>query len=272
MELTLRVQAGGSQVDIPVFLLVGCSGGSAFRGLVLVDDNTSGDSVGNGDGNAQCGEIVELTMPLTNEGDSPTTNIVATLSTNDPALTLLHNAASPYPDLRPGQTATNTNDWDVRIGSVPDGDVAWYTITVVADGIERKERHALTIACGEPSPLTVRNTTVDDGIYGDSVGNNNKIAQCGELIELYVELSNGTDRDLGGLDATLDTDDPYVTLRYNERSPYPGLDPGATAENLDDWDIQIARSVPDRHVVTFNMSIEAPEAIVDVPVTVRCGR
>ena len=68
---------------------------------------TVGDSSGNNNGQIDKNECVTLNVQVQNEGCAPAHNIVATLSTTTPGVTITQ-PTSPYPDMPIDATATNT--------------------------------------------------------------------------------------------------------------------------------------------------------------------
>lgn len=106
-------------------------------------------------------------------------------------------------------------------------------------------------------PLVYDNHSIDDDDTGDSSGNNDGAAQCGESIELFVDLLNqGTDS-ASGVQAVISTSDPYVSWLENTSSTYPDIAGSGTGTNLDDYDLSISGDTPDNHVITFNLDITA---------------
>jgi hypothetical protein len=100
-----------------------------FEDHIVNDDNVE-DSHGDDDGIAECGEIIELFVNLTNQGSTTATLVTSTLSTTDTYVTFLDNTSSSYPDIPGGATEDNNNDYDIEISSnIPDG----YTIPFVLD-------------------------------------------------------------------------------------------------------------------------------------------
>jgi hypothetical protein len=120
-----------------------------------------------------------------------------------------------------------------------------------------------------------------DGTGNDSVGNSDGEARCGETIELYITVRNEGHLLIAGLSGAFSESDPYVRLLYNVKSPYPDLAPGATGENLGDWDIRIDRDTPIGHefVATVEFSVLDPitlalrpiDSTVDVAIPIECS-
>jgi hypothetical protein len=73
-----------------------------------VDDDDSGSSSGDGHGDVNPGETIELYITLQNEGSGNATGVNATLSTSSSYATLTIPSSS-YPDIPGGGTGTNTS-------------------------------------------------------------------------------------------------------------------------------------------------------------------
>ena len=120
-----------------------------------------------------------------------------------------------------------------------------------------------------------------DGTGNDSTGNNDGAAQCGETIEVYVTARNEGAIMLAGLSGAFSESDPYARLLYNINAPYPDLGPGASAENLSDWDLRIDQDTPIGHVLTatitfslldpVTLSLQPIDSVVDVEIPIECA-
>lgn len=106
-------------------------------------------------------------------------------------------------------------------------------------------------------PLVYNSNTIDDNTIGDSSGNNNGIADCGEKIETFVTLKNQGNTTATGVSAVISTGSPYVTFLFNTGSTYPDIPGGGTGANLNDFDFQIDGSTPDGTLLEFNLNITA---------------
>ena len=94
-----------------------------------------GDGGGDGDGVADPGETVDLTVTLMNEILSPTrTGISAVLGCTNPLVTINSDNAS-YPDLGPGDTGASTTPYSVTFDRLLHvGDEVTFTLTITAYG------------------------------------------------------------------------------------------------------------------------------------------
>jgi hypothetical protein len=120
-------------------------------------------------------------------------------------------------------------------------------------------------------PVSVNGYTVDDDADGESSGDADGIAECGETVELRVNLLNqGTDT-ATHVEATITTGDPYATWLYNTTSLYPSIPGGGTETNADDFDLALAPDTPHGHAIHFDLTITASNggpwtASFDLPV------
>jgi hypothetical protein len=113
---------------------------------------------------------------------------------------------------------------------------------------------------GDPpsiGPIVYDSHLIDDDNSGESSGNDDGIVNCGETIELYVDLYNQGSDTATGVNATISTTDSYVTFLYNTSSSYPNIPGGGTGTNSDDFDFAVDPSTPDGHVIHFDLDITA---------------
>ncbi|MFC2055408.1 M6 family metalloprotease domain-containing protein [Chloroflexota bacterium] len=368
-----------------------------------IDDDNSGNSSGNGDGVANCGETIELYVDLFNQGSGVATGVNASISTSDPYVTWIINTSSDYPDIPGGSTGTNSDDFDFDLdpstpnghsiqfnldittsnggpwsdtfslpvtcitgdsyepddnsgqaswiydGSpqthslVPAGDEDWVKFTLSAEsevvietsgasgdtrmwlydsGLTELEYDdddgsgtfsrinrvcnvdalpagtyyvkideygdnnvipsydislAVVQTCINVGPLVYNSHTIDDDNSGNSSGNGDGVANCGETIELYVDLFNQGSGVATGVNASISTSDPYVTWIINTSSDYPDIPGGSTGTNSDDFDFDLDPSTPNGHIIQFNLDINASNGgpwftSIDVPVTCSLNR
>jgi len=124
----------------------------------------------------------------------------------------------------------------------------------------------------EGGPAVMTGMTLDDDAVGDSFGNADGSAQCGEVVEVFTTLSNEGSA-LTGVAATLSSADPYVTVKWNTTSTYPDIAEGGSAVNDSDWDLAIATITPSHHEATLSMRVVADNGgpwDVEVVIPVSC--
>jgi hypothetical protein len=97
---------------------------------------------------------------------------------------------------------------------------------------------------------------VDDDMSGESSGNESGTVDPGETIELPVTLSNRGQETLLGVNATLTTDDAFVTI-LDAHEEYGDIDAGSSATSSDDYDVYVSPSCPRGHQISFSLDISA---------------
>ncbi len=147
------------------------SSGPLVYSAHTVDDDTSGESNGNGDGIVNCGETIELYVDLYNQGDSTATGVNATISTSDSYVTWLDNTDSSYPDISGGGTGTNSNDFDFAVdSSAPDGHVIHFDLDITAtNGGPWSDSFNVAVVCINNPPNTPSNPSPMDGATNQDI-------------------------------------------------------------------------------------------------------
>jgi hypothetical protein len=131
----MRIGYGISNVGrYPAYVVYGgVDAGPLVYNNHTIDDDTDGQSNGNGDGVVNCGESIELFVTLYNQGSDTATGVNATISTSDPYVTWLYDTASDYPDISGGGTGVNSNDFDLSVdASAPNGHTISFDLNVTA--------------------------------------------------------------------------------------------------------------------------------------------
>ena len=166
--------------------------------LVLGTIEISG---GNGNGNIDHGETVELQIPLNNLGENPATGVSAIISTNDEYTTLI-SGSSTYNDIPGGNSENNLDDFSFSVDeNCPDGHIISFQMDVQSN----EDNWILYFGLEVNAPdIIVQEVIVFDG--------NNGVLDPGESGELWVVFSN-----IGGSEATstlcsISTEDNFVTL------------------------------------------------------------
>jgi hypothetical protein len=88
----------------------------------------------------------------------------------------------------------------------------------------------------------------------DATGNDNNEANPGETIGLGIGLTNHGSSTLTGINATLATDDEYVTVT-GSTSTFPNINAGSEQISSTDFVVHIREDAPDRHSARFNLSV-----------------
>jgi hypothetical protein len=116
--------------------VAGCGGPDLWYDSHQIDDDNTDGSSGNGDGQVNCDETIELVVTLQNTGNADAHNVSAHLSTTDPYVTSISDADEDYGDITAGGTGQCYFDYDFTVSpSCPDGHV----ITFKLDPIQSDE-------------------------------------------------------------------------------------------------------------------------------------
>jgi murein DD-endopeptidase MepM/ murein hydrolase activator NlpD len=112
---------------------VAVSGPLVFAGLTI-DDDAVGASNGNGDGQLNPGETIELHTSLQNQGDITVSGVKATLGSLDPYISaFIDNTTSNYPDIPGGGTRQSADAWEFTLDpGVPDGHVITFCLDPIS--------------------------------------------------------------------------------------------------------------------------------------------
>ena len=197
----------------------------------FVDDDTSGQSIGDGDGIADCGETIELYVDLLNQGSDTATSVNAAISTSDPYVNWLYNTDSRYSDISGGGTGTNSNDYDFALdASAPDGHIIHFNLDITAHDIGPwSDSFDVPVVCSDPCYSLTRNHTGSGSdptaTPGNSTGCSAGQYHAGESIQLsaspasgwQVTSWNGTDDDSSTATSnslTMPPSDHTVTVTY----------------------------------------------------------
>ncbi len=220
-----------------------------------IDDDALGDSRGNGDGDVDAGETIELIITLLNQGYEAALNTRATLTTEDPLCEIL-DAEELYGDIPAGGTAPCQEDFDLVIDpTCPDGYLVPLTLTVGCEGPFVWER-AFDLGI-HASAIDVEHYLIDDL----GTGNGNGRVEPGETFRISTTLVNRGTEQAAHLLLSLEIPHPYVSVTQGQAAldtlsigglgtPAPpfeaSLGPGAPAQDVlfgrleirGDWGLQ----------------------------------
>ncbi|MCK9616536.1 MAG: T9SS type A sorting domain-containing protein [Lentimicrobiaceae bacterium] len=201
---------------------------------------------GNGNGQMDYGETINLGISLMNLGDQPADNVTATISTSNPYITISDNQESfgsfnvPdtvfVPDAYTFTVAPNIPD-EMKVDfdiNVTDGDSTWtskFTLTA----------HAPAIEIGTLS-------------VSDPLGNNNNRLDPGETADIRIATTNSGDFDVLNIVGIISENSEYVTLN-NTSFEHDTLTPGETANAI--FNITVSEDAPVGTAVQFNYNVTA---------------
>lgn len=157
------------------------------------------DAQGNGNGQADFDETVSLSITLQNIGMAQATDVVATISSADPFVTIT-DATETYGSIAAGDQVTVNNGYTVQISSqVPDNHQINFTLTAVSGETWLSEFQFTAFA-----PLIVAgNAVVDDGT-------GNGIPDPGETFNIDIDLLNNGHSTSLPVTATLNCESEWI--------------------------------------------------------------
>ncbi len=127
-----------ADLDVPFVLLVSTA----------VDDDSIGESLGNGNGFPEAGETIELAVFVSNIGDTSTSGVEAVLRTEDQYVSLL-DSTETFTDLAPDDSTFSDDDFDFVLGdSLPLAHSVLFTLLITDDEL-REWQYTFTLSTGQ---------------------------------------------------------------------------------------------------------------------------
>lgn len=183
--------------------------GATIRADVnAIDDDLPGPSDGDGDGVLDAGESVELSFSFENNGNgSNATNVSATLSERNVSGWLnITNDSISVGTLNGGQSVVPSDDCVMSVDpDTPDGTVLELQLEMTDGADTWIENFELVVLAPQ---LDVTRIRFDDS----ATGNGDGIAQAGESVELFVELSNFGAGTANSITGVLSSTSPDVNI------------------------------------------------------------
>jgi hypothetical protein len=233
-------------------------------GLPLIDDDAIGGTSGNGNGIVDAGEIVDLKVPMRNNGGSTASSVTASLTTTDPEIQITA-ATCNYGTLNAGGTSTPSTGF--RFHALADvGDQREIPFDLVlTDAGGRCYRLRLQLVVRAPE-LRHFSHTIDD-----QSGNGNGLPEAGELIVYYVKLRNVGTGGARGVTGKLRNFDAMATV-YDSTVSWGNIATGQEAQGdalvfgLDDQAAQMELEITDLDGVVFTQMLDltVPQPPVDL--------
>ncbi|MBL7073788.1 carboxypeptidase regulatory-like domain-containing protein [candidate division KSB1 bacterium] len=217
-----------------------------------VDDDSLGESMGNGDGVLQAGETVELVVWLKNFGAQDSSGEVsAVLGTTSPWVTLI-DTVETYGGLGPGDSAACADDFDFIISpSCPNGYQLPFDLTI--NDADCTWVSALEIPVFAPELRVGGHTFIGGGGTLDP----------GEVLELTVTVANQGPVGVSSVTGRLLSQDPFVTIP-DPIGVFGAIPSGGVATNTQDHFQVAANALTIRgHQTTLFISLAAEGGFSD---------
>ncbi|MBM3288001.1 MAG: T9SS type A sorting domain-containing protein, partial [Candidatus Eisenbacteria bacterium] len=221
-----------------------------------VDDDSGGGSAGNGDGLVNPGETIELRVQLRNFGSQNATGVTATLTSDDPYVTILDGQES-FGDIPAGATAWSADDFDIRIDlGCPDA---------------REIRLGLDVASGADlwhSLIDLSAVAADLVNLGTTLYNagGNGLLDPGETVEMSSVLRNAGHATASSVVGHLSSLSPYLTV-VDGTAGFGTIPISGSASNSGDrFVISASSETFPGHLATFALQTEFSGGVRDTTV------
>ena len=217
-----------------------------------IDDDNSGNSQGDNDGNIDAGETIELRLILENNGDEDAFNVNATLSSSNTNITIT-NGFQDFIMIPQGSTGMSSSFYIFKIDSSCSSD---YFITInlnveALNGGPWSDNFQIHVI-GKGNPVYYTYSVYSEA-DGDLPADHDDIIDVGEIISLDIYVKNLGGANVYGITGIIAEDDPYVSIDDNSG------DFGTINSNGDSdsgrFGITVSGSCPDKHQIDFKLNL-----------------
>ena len=212
-----------------------------------IDDDSSGESLGDSDGDVDFGETIELPIVLKNMGDSIAFNVNATLSTTNPFITLTDNQET-YGDIPAHDTVRCPDDFGFTVSpQIQDNTQVTFQLDITSASGNWTWRDLSLLV---HAPVLV----YDSKIITEIGGNGNGEPDPGETCDMTVVLKNKGSQKAIQVSGNLVCNDPYVTVTASS-SAYPDISPGGSGSSLSPYRFEVKTDCPLGYIATFVLEV-----------------
>ena len=223
-------------------LTLGSVGTYLAFGASTTDDDTAGDSNGNGDGLANPGEAIELPVALRNFGTTAATNVSATLTSTDPYVTIV-DGSETYGTIGAGATVWCAEDFDVLVATnAPDNHVIRLDLTAQSGVATWTSQVNLPVVSGA---FELQSSTWSAGGTLDP----------GESGTMSATLLNVGGAAASAVTGVLSTDNPWITIT-DPNGSFGSVGVGGTGQNgADPFGFSISPDCFQGALATFQLTL-----------------
>ena len=211
-----------------------------------IDDDMIGESNGDGDGQFNPGETIELGVVLKNSGSSQTaTNVSATVSSADPYLTITQNTLTG-PNVAPGGTSPLTDDFNLTLSQeAVHGHVV--QVTLVANCSEGSWTNLINLPVVAPLAEATDDTVLAAG----------GVLNPGQSANYRITLLNSGGDPLNNCTGVLSSADPKLTVT-DANGSWGNIAAGASGANASNpFGLQAAANCPPGWAVPLQLIVTA---------------
>lgn len=214
---------------------------------LVYNTNTINDGAFNNNGQADYGETVFMDVAFANIGVLNAENVLVTVTTTDPYVSLA-DSTDVYTVVPAQDTTAMTNSFSFSVANnIPDMHVIPFHFTAVSGSDVWAGNFSITAHAGV---LKYTTFTIDDS----QSGNGNGKADAGETFDVSVNIKNTGSASATNVDGQISFNDPYLALLSSPSQKYGNLAAGESA--LRTFTMQAATNTPNGQVipVTFLMT------------------
>ncbi len=188
----------------------------------IIDDDNNGTSSGNGDGQINPGESIELKVGLKNFGSLTANDVTAVISSDTPFITITDDEVT-FGNIGAGNTNYSVDDFDFDVASnVVGGSEIRLDMQIEDNGGNQWQDHIFLVVQG--ANLHVQSYLIDD---------NNNILDPGDTVDLIVTLFNTGSVIASGLEGMLSCSNQFVSLN-DSLAVFENISSGQTGNNSGD--------------------------------------
>jgi hypothetical protein len=214
--------------------------------LIYTSRTINDQNGGNGNNQIDFSETIDLGVELKNLGIEPATNVVATLSTLSPYVTITDNTQS-YGTIQPDQLMMIEDAFTFEVADdVPNNTTLAFNLEMESD--EDTWAGGFSLVAYAPV-LSVGNYFVSD-----PTGNNNGRLDPGETADIMIATLNDGQSDALAALAGLTLNDPYITLN-NATYDLETIAAGQTVYAT--FNVTVSEDATIGHAVEFSYEVEA---------------
>jgi len=204
------------------------------------------DVAGNGDGLMDYGESISLSVSMQNIGAIQAENVMVTLSTENPFITITDNAEN-FGSINPGNIVSMENCFAFDVDYlIPDNENIFFEISA-SDGTDTWT-----------SDIVIKSHAPVLGFVGfdilDPNGNNDGSIDPGETVDILITVENSGSSDAMDALGELMCSDSYTTI--NNTSQNFGV-LSANSQSSQTYSVTSDISTPEGHQVDFEFNLEA---------------
>jgi hypothetical protein len=241
-EMTIAIFAYNRVTYLNTIEVIPAAGPYVIYTSRTINDETGG----NGNGQIDFGETIGLGVELKNLGIEPATNVVATLSTTSPYVTIIDNTQN-YGTILPDELLMIEDAFTFEVADdLPNNTTLTFSLEL--ESSEDTWSGGFSVVAYAPV-LAVGNYFVSD-----PAGNNNGRLDPGETADIMIATINNGQSDALEALASIVLNDPYVTLN-NATFEFEAINAGQTVYAT--FNVTVSEDAPIGHAVNFDYSVAA---------------